>query len=499
MGYFRKISNLMRLVVCAMFVAVFATVSPVSAHDASSRVIIDTDAALDDLRAIALILLDDHFDVVAVVTSDGACSPVTGAANVRRALEFLGHGDIPVGAGRVLGMSAPPWRPMSEAMGWADIPAATGDEGFETAVETTLRVLEREKTPAIYVCLGPMTNLAGALEADPAIGERIVAVYYYGTGPGSEEVSWNTGRDPGAAGAVAASGIPLYYCSLPDSSLLRFDETFFGEISGFDSRGAEFLRRLHTGERVRELLLRGHFVAWDETVALCLAEPMIAEFEPDRRNTKIFHLLSFDLPGARNIYLQAVKYGGGGAASLRNAVVFGEFPVDPALMRSDIALMAAEIIKRHGLEEWKAAVITNELHRHLGIYSILGVKMGIRAREILNATLDDLEVISHASLRPPLSCMNDGLQASTGASLGRGTISIDPSCMAAEAVFVKGGTRLRMTVRDDVVAGIREKIRRAIAEYGDLTPEYFEEVRRQSLACWLEMDRGKIFVETMEN
>jgi len=143
-------------------------------------------------------------------------------------------------------------------------------------------------------------------------------------------------------------------------------------------------------------------------------------------------------------------------------------------------------------------VIANELHRHLGIYSIIGVKMGIRARELLNATLDDLEVTSLASSEPPLSCMNDGLQASTGASLGRGSISIDPSGKSAGAIFIKGGKRLKMTVKDGVIAGIREDIRRAITEHGDLTPAYFAEVRRLSLLCWLEMDRGDIFVEVIE-
>jgi pyrimidine-specific ribonucleoside hydrolase len=39
---------------------------------------------------------------------------------------------------------------------------------------------------------------------------------------------------------------------------------------------------------------------------------------------------------------------------------------------------------------WKAVVLTNELHHHMGHWSIVGAKMGIRAREILAAPLDNI-------------------------------------------------------------------------------------------------------------
>ncbi len=487
---------------CAAAAALSFIAVPASGHDAATRVIIDTDAALDDMRAIALILFDGHFEPLAMVTSDGSCAPAAGAVNVARALVFLNRTEIPVGAGRTLDAPAPPWRPMSEAMGWADLPGAPANDAFEPAVGTILRALARENTPVIYICLGPMTNLAAALAADPSAAEKIGAVYFQGTPDGPGEGSWNTARDPEAAAAVAASGVRVLFCALPDSSLLKFDGPFLGRISALDSPAAEFFRRLHADPRVMELAGAGHFTAWDETVALCLIEPMLAGFEPDRPGCGAVRLASFDLRGAENVYLQTVKYGGKPAAPRPDAVVFRGIPVDPALFRDDVASIAAEVVRRHGLEEWRAAVIANELHRHLGIYSIIGVKMGIRARELLNATLDDLEVKSLASNEPPLSCMNDGLQASTGASLGRGSISIDPSGDPSEksagAIFIKGRRRLKMTVKDNVIAGIRKDIRRAVAEHGDLTPAYFAEIRRLSLLYWLEMDRGKIFVEVIE-
>jgi pyrimidine-specific ribonucleoside hydrolase len=182
----------------------------------------------------------------------------------------------------------------------------------------------------------------------------------------------------------------------------------------------------------------------------------------------------------------------------RTNVVLSRFPTDPEAFQPDVAPLVTEIIERHGAEEWKAALLTNELHRHLGMYSLVGVKMGIRAREVLRASLDDLRVESHAGRQPPVSCLTDGLQVATGASLGRGAIDVVGDDQEPEAVFVSGGARLRLSLKP----GIRDRIRRDVGEatrrHGPLSSEYFEEIRRLSLRYWLELGRREIFTETLE-
>ena len=151
---------------------------------------------------------------------------------------------------------------------------------------------------------------------------------------------------------------------------------------------------------------------------------------------------------------------------------------------------AAQIISRHGLEEWKAAVLTSELHRHLGTYSIVGAKMGLRARERFNVALDELRVESHAGLKPPLSCLNDGLQTATGASLGRGTISVPTNVPpACEAIFRYGERRLRLSLKPEFARRIAEDMAALEKKHGGLTPSYFQEVRIVSLKHWLNFDR----------
>jgi pyrimidine-specific ribonucleoside hydrolase len=176
-------------------------------------------------------------------------------------------------------------------------------------------------------------------------------------------------------------------------------------------------------------------------------------------------------------------------------VVLRRFPTEPSALREDVARVAEPILERHGAEEWKAALLTNELHRHLGIYSLVGVKMGLRARELLDAALDDLRVESHAGVQPPMSCLTDGLQVATGATLGRGTILVGGGDPIPKAVFSNGEARLELLLKDAVWRQIRSDVGSAVERFGKLTPEYFDEIRRLSIRYWLALDRHEIFEE----
>ena len=236
-------------------------------------------------------------------------------------------------------------------------------------------------------------------------------------------------------------------------------------------------------------------IAWDEAVVLSLTDPSLIWFKSGDRDYPVYMVAGWNRDAARRVYLSLLSGCYNRAFSSRTPVVLAYYPTDPKSLREDIQPLAAKIIAHHCLEEWIAVLLTNELHRHLGIYSLLGAKMGIRARELLNASMDELTVISHAGLKAPLSCMNDGLQVSTGASLGRGTIKVEAHEAKPEAIFIKGPQNLRLTLDDGVAARVGADIQRSISQHGNLTPEYFAEIRRLALRYWLEMDRRKIFKE----
>ena len=181
----------------------------------------------------------------------------------------------------------------------------------------------------------------------------------------------------------------------------------------------------------------------------------------------------------------------------REPVCLREYPTDPLLFNEIVSPYVGRIIKAHGLEEWKAVLLTNELHRHLGMWSIIGAKMGIRAREILMVPFDELAVVSLCGSKPPFSCTNDGLQVSTGASLGRGTIS-NTHMGEPEAIFFHKQKRLRLRAKPVLKAEAGGVIKALSDQYGFQSPQYFKELDKVSVKYWLDWDRKKIFDEFLE-
>jgi len=146
------------------------------------------------------------------------------------------------------------------------------------------------------------------------------------------------------------------------------------------------------------------------------------------------------------------------------------------------------------LEEWRICVLTNEMHHHLGIYALIGAKMGLRAREHLGAAFGAVRVVSFAGNQPPVSCFNDGLQLSTGATLGHGNIVVaDERPARPEARFHEEGRSVQLRLNGEYQARIRSDVAQAVKQHGSLTPPYFAQIRRLALLYWLEWDRTQIF------
>ncbi len=178
----------------------------------------------------------------------------------------------------------------------------------------------------------------------------------------------------------------------------------------------------------------------------------------------------------------------------RRGVVLRDFPTKEAVLRADLRPLADQIIAAHGLEEWRICVLTSEVHHHLGIYALVGAKMGLRAREQLGAEFGTLRVTSRAGQQPPVSCFNDGLQVSTGATLGHGNIDVANDGPArAEAHFRAASRAATLRLKSSLEERLRSDLADALSVCGNLTPAYFRHVRRLALGYWLEWSRERIF------
>lgn len=180
----------------------------------------------------------------------------------------------------------------------------------------------------------------------------------------------------------------------------------------------------------------------------------------------------------------------------KSGVVFSGFPMHREDYVSDVQEIMAETIKSFGIEEWRLITLTSEFHRHLGIYAILGAKMGLFAREVLGAGHDELRIVSLAGSKPPVSCLNDGLQVSTGATVGHGLFSVRAVIPPVpEAEFTYNGKTIRLILNEGIQDKIESDIKKILAETGGLTAEYWKKIRELGLDVWHNYDRQKIFIQ----
>jgi pyrimidine-specific ribonucleoside hydrolase len=483
-----------------LFGVIFLQALFLSGHSYKVPVIIDTDTALDDARALVMLLNQDMCDILLTVTSDGAVSPETGRRNLLKLYHLFKKSNLTVAAGRELYKDAPPWRSWTENILFFDKsdapvkkekqPSAT--EATEaTAAEAIVKVLRAAETPCVYLCLGPLTNLGDALKMYPGIKKKISRVIYYGTSPREAKLDWNTERDLPSALRVFDSGLRMVTLSSPNIDNLKFDMKFFEKIKVLDTPASRVFVKLHKYPAVEKLLSLGHFRIWDEIAVIYLNDPGLFQFTP--RGSTLFKIKSYEAEAVYKSYIKLLGHTADSHLKEREVVVLGAYPVDPGMFKPDVEPYVKKIIERHGMEEWKACLLTNELHRHLGTYSIIGAKMGIRAREILDAPLDGLEVVSFAGSRPPMSCVNDGLQVSTGASLGRGTIKLSPSKPEPAAMFIYKDQKVTLRIKGEIIRRIKADIEAALKKYGGLGPDYFAHIRRLSIRYWHDFDRMKIF------
>jgi len=88
-------------------------------------------------------------------------------------------------------------------------------------------------------------------------------------------------------------------------------------------------------------------------------------------------------------------------------------------------------------------------HGHLGPYLALGLKMGLLAKELLQGDPFSLSAEIHTSTSPPRSCMVDGIQFSSGCTLGKGNIIIKEDSNLF-GIFTRDSRSITIKVRPDI-------------------------------------------------
>jgi pyrimidine-specific ribonucleoside hydrolase len=450
-------------------------------------VIIDTDGAIDDMRAISLLLARPEITIRAVLLSDGSLTPGESFEKVSSLFHEFMSDSIPVACGEILKGVNPPWREFNKLVVWSS--QTSGRAAGLNAVDCLSDKLTVAEEKFILVCLGPLTNIGQLIKKNPALLAKVERIIWYNDSVKPLQ-GFNYECDKVNADIVFRSGVRIDVISNLNRNTSLFDTSIYNVCRQSKTHLGSILYYVHSQPAVSEKLKQNHFRLCDELVALYLTNPELFGMNTLTDKLNVRYNSEYSAEGVTEAICDMIT----GKYISPGNVVFNGFPDKPEMFSYDIRPIIDSAISLYGPDEWKANVMTDEFHGHLGVFSIVGAKMGIRAREIFGVGPDMLEVTTYAGLRPPYSCLNDGIQVSTGATLGMGTINVSAdSVVRPEAVFTYKGRSIRISLKKEYLAKVDSDINEGIIKFGLIDDGYWKLIRHNALRYWLEWDRKKIF------
>ena len=176
--------------------------------------ILDVDTGIDDALALLYAAASPDADLLAVTCVSGNVTARQVEQNTRAVLELAGRGDVEVALGRetplvkALEIAADTHGP--RGLGYAELPQARRALSERHAVNVIVEAARARPGEVTLVTLGPLTNLALALEREPRLprllrGYALMGGAYRAPGNTTPTTEWNVYVDPDAAKQVFAA------------------------------------------------------------------------------------------------------------------------------------------------------------------------------------------------------------------------------------------------------------------------------------------------------
>ncbi len=257
------------------------------------KMIIDTDAGVDDAQAIMLALSDPTADVLAITTLTGNVHIDQVNPNVLTILEVMGR-DVPVYAG----IDRPliqPWEDAAEFHGGDGLgnlrerPPLTRAIEDEHAVPALLRLSREHEGELTLIALGPLTNIAAAVRLDPDFPARIKQFVFMGgtiAAQGNTPIvtaEYNIYTDPEAAWITLDA--------FPHSTMLSWETTLahgfawdkFNALCDIDTVSGRFFRAIsrETAERLKQGFSRPAYLLPDPLAMAITLQPGLLQKSGD--------------------------------------------------------------------------------------------------------------------------------------------------------------------------------------------------------------------------
>jgi inosine-uridine nucleoside N-ribohydrolase len=451
------------------------------------QVIIDTDGALDDMRAISMLLSGNDIRVLAITCSEGTLLPDSVYVKVRSLLTAFHHEGIPVGTGEDVNFPVPAWRSFTQNIRWDNASPMQDNKPACTSMELLDNTIEFCQDKITLIALGSLKTYADWIRENKNKTGQIERIIWYNSH--KTEDGYNYNLDPGSFEYIRQSDIPLEVVGNSRDDLLA-DGDYIKHLQSLQSIYASQIEAVLSQALVHEKMKNGHLKLWDDMVPLYLAAPIL--FESETVNKVKFAALEQNLP-PDFVYETIGKLLI--SSSITNNRVFTAFPMDTTLYKPAYSRMLRKTVEKFGSIEWKAICMTNEVHGHTGIYSIIGAKMGVRAMEYYNVGVNNLTVTTFAGHKPPLSCFNDGVQISSGATIGQGLITVSDSVSSIpSAIFEFNNQKILISLKPEIARQMQNEIKYGIETHGLLTENYWIYIEKLAIDYWTNFNRHDIFI-----
>ncbi len=193
-------------------------------------ILLDTDPGIDDAMAIFYAMADPAVELVGMTTVFGNVYTKDGTRNALALAEMAGQA-IPVAEGAQVPLVQPPNKPSdfvhgAHGLGEATVPDPKASGDPRPAHQFIADTLAERPGEIVLVAVGPLTNLALALQHHPEITKTVKHVVVMGgavrtAGNVTKHAEANIWNDPHAADAVFAADWPVTLVGLDVTETIR--------------------------------------------------------------------------------------------------------------------------------------------------------------------------------------------------------------------------------------------------------------------------------------
>ena len=295
---FRKILTFsLTLVLTACGIQPAPRSTPTSFTGTPRPVLIDTDMAGDDWMAILYLLNRPDVSVTAItVSGTGEAHCEAGIKHALSLAALAGQAELPVSCGRTTPLQGdhafpPGWRANVDALAGLTLKSNPASPMIQPAAELLATKIKSLPGKVTIITLGPLTNLAEALQFAPELKDRIEMVYIMGGAvdvPGNVGTSgagidnsvaeWNIYIDPRAAAIVLQSGAPLTLVPLDATNHAPLTRKFYGRLKD-DRKSPEAKFVFDVLTQYYDFIQSGGYYFWDPLAAAILTDNSLAAFE----------------------------------------------------------------------------------------------------------------------------------------------------------------------------------------------------------------------------